>query len=282
MMPGLSGIDVLKIVRETHDMAEPAGDHGHGDGREPHDRRGAQARAPTTTSPSRSTFRSCWRDLARSSQLKKAQDELAIRNEFIRQTFGRYLSDEIVESLLETPEGLKLGGEKRKVTIMMSDVRGFTSLCERLPPERRRAHAQQLSRRDGPDHPQVSGDDRRVHRRRHPGASSARPILRDDDAARAIACAIEMQLAMERVNACNAREGMPRAPDGYRHQHRRRRRRAISAPRTRAKYGVVGSPVNLTARIESYTVGGQILISGTTIAEISECAAAPSRSTRRG
>jgi adenylate cyclase len=53
------------------------------------------------------------------------------RNEkFIRATFGRYLSDEIVTDILERPEGLELGGDLRNVTIMMSDIRGFTSLCE--------------------------------------------------------------------------------------------------------------------------------------------------------
>ena len=57
------------------------------------------------------------------------------RNErFIRRTFGRYLSDDIVEQLLEAPEGLELGGDLREVTIMMSDICGFTSLAEHLPP----------------------------------------------------------------------------------------------------------------------------------------------------
>jgi class 3 adenylate cyclase len=40
-----------------------------------------------------------------------------------------------VESLLETPTGLKLGGEKCTLTILMADLRGFTSMSERLPPE---------------------------------------------------------------------------------------------------------------------------------------------------
>ena len=57
------------------------------------------------------------------------------RNErFIRRTFGRYLSDDIVAQLLEAPEGLELGGDLREVTIMMSDICGFTSLAEHLPP----------------------------------------------------------------------------------------------------------------------------------------------------
>ena len=68
-------------------------------------------------------------------KLKEANSQLELRTRFIRTTFGRYLSDEVVTSLLESPEGLKLGGEKRKVAILMSDLRGFTSLAERLAPE---------------------------------------------------------------------------------------------------------------------------------------------------
>jgi len=57
------------------------------------------------------------------------------RGAFIRETFGRYVSDDVVTSLLSSPEALELGGELRKVTVMMSDLRGFTALAERLTPE---------------------------------------------------------------------------------------------------------------------------------------------------
>ena len=54
----------------------------------------------------------------------------------IRKTFGRYLTDEVVDALLDKgPEGLKLGGERRKITILTSDLRGFTAISERLLPE---------------------------------------------------------------------------------------------------------------------------------------------------
>ena len=61
---------------------------------------------------------------------------MELRNQFIRETFGRYLTDEVVATVLESPTGLQMGGEKRKVTMMMADLRGFTSLSERLAPER--------------------------------------------------------------------------------------------------------------------------------------------------
>ncbi|MDJ0650627.1 MAG: adenylate/guanylate cyclase domain-containing protein [Xenococcaceae cyanobacterium MO_188.B19] len=53
----------------------------------------------------------------------------------IRQTFGRYLSDDVVKVLLEDPEGLQLGGETRRITILVSDIRGFSLLASRIPAE---------------------------------------------------------------------------------------------------------------------------------------------------
>jgi len=67
-------------------------------------------------------------------QLLKLNEQLETRNRFIRETFGRYTSDDIVEVLLDMPEGLKLGGEKRELTILMTDLRGFTAMVERLEP----------------------------------------------------------------------------------------------------------------------------------------------------
>lgn len=55
--------------------------------------------------------------------------EQAGRNR-IRAAFGRYLSPDLVEQLAHSPERLRLGGEARRLTIMFSDVRGFTTISE--------------------------------------------------------------------------------------------------------------------------------------------------------
>jgi len=276
MMPGVSGIDVLKLLREKAGVADlpvimaTALDESHMIVEAL--KLGAN---DYVTKPL--DFPVVLARVRTQLQLKKAKDEvqrlaeeLSIRNRFIRDTFGRYLSDEIVSSLLETPEGLELGGEKRQVSIMMTDVRGFTSLCERLAPE---SVVRMLNN--------FLGKMAEVILRYHGTidefigdailAIFGAPILRDNDAERAVACAIEMQLAMDEVNRVNDSMGLPRIEMGI----------AINTgevvvgnigSEARAKYGVVGSPVNLTARIESYTVGGQIMISDTTFEKISDIA----------
>ena len=68
-------------------------------------------------------------------QIRTLNTKLEIRNKLLTETFGRYLSDDIVKEILDTPDGMKMGGIRRRVTILMSDLRGFTMMCERMSPE---------------------------------------------------------------------------------------------------------------------------------------------------
>jgi adenylate cyclase len=54
---------------------------------------------------------------------------------FIRRAFQHYLSPGVIEQLVNQPERLRLGGERRTLTIFFSDLEGFTSLSERLSPD---------------------------------------------------------------------------------------------------------------------------------------------------
>lgn len=54
---------------------------------------------------------------------------------FLRKTFQYYLAPEVIEEIVSNPEKLKLGGERKKVTILFSDIRGFTTLSEKMKPE---------------------------------------------------------------------------------------------------------------------------------------------------
>ena len=195
----------------------------------------------------------------------EALGQLEKANRFIRETFGRYLSDDIVDTILESPEGASLGGEKRFVTIMMTDLRGFTSIGERLPAEDvvgiiniyLETMTEIILKYQGTID-EFIGDAIFV--------IFGAPVLRDNDAKRAVACAVEMQLAMADVNRRCREKGYPEVEQGIGINTGQLVVGNIGSTR-RMKYGVVGRNVNLTARIESYTVGGQIFVSETTIEE---------------
>ncbi|HVM91033.1 MAG TPA: adenylate/guanylate cyclase domain-containing protein [Verrucomicrobiae bacterium] len=59
-----------------------------------------------------------------------------IQRRKLRSAFSRYVSHSVVESILRDPEKLKLGGERRTMSVLFSDLRGFTSLSEGLTPEK--------------------------------------------------------------------------------------------------------------------------------------------------
>ncbi|MDQ6982698.1 MAG: adenylate/guanylate cyclase domain-containing protein [Mariprofundus sp.] len=196
--------------------------------------------------------------------LARVKTHLQLRSayRFIRDTFGRYLSDEIVDNLIDSPEGLRLGGEKRHLTIMMADLRGFTSIGERLPAETVvkminifLGHMTEIIQKHQGTIDEFIGDAIL--------AIFGAPILREDDALRAVRCALEMQLAMQEVNRQFIQAGFPAIEMGI----------GINTgevivgnigSKKRTKYGVVGRVVNTTSRIESYTIGGQILVSENT------------------
>ncbi|MEH1787073.1 MAG: adenylate/guanylate cyclase domain-containing protein [Nostoc sp.] len=184
----------------------------------------------------------------------------------IRYTFGRYLSKEVVTTLLESPKGLQLGGERRKITILVSDLRGFTSISEQLPPEKvvqvlnfyLASMADIITQYQGTID-EFTGDGILV--------LFGAPTAKEDDTTRAIACAIAMQLAMMSINEKMQQWNLPPLEMGI----------AVNTGEVvvgnigsyiRTKYGVVGSQVNLTYRIESYTIGGQIVISESTFREV--------------
>jgi class 3 adenylate cyclase len=177
----------------------------------------------------------------------------------LRRMFGRYLSPEVMNTLIENPASLELGGEKRPVTIMMTDLRGFTAMAERLAPEQVVAllngyfevMMEVIVRYQGTIN-EIVGDALLVFF----GAPQDMP----DRAQRAVACAIDMQNAMVRVNERNRAAGLPELQMGIGLNDAEVVVGNIGTTR-RSKYAAVGSGVNMTSRIESYTVGGQILVS---------------------
>jgi hemerythrin-like metal-binding protein len=194
--------------------------------------------------------------------------ELQQANKLIRQVFGRYLSNEIVDTLLETESGLTLGGERREITILASDIRGFTAQANKLPPEQvikiinfyLKAMADVITEYQGTID-EFMGDGILV--------LFGAPIVRADDPERAVACAVAMQLAMNKVNQQIQAWGYSPLEMGIGINTGEVVVGNIGSEK-RTKYGVIGNEVNLTYRIESYTTGGQIFISKSTFKKVSD------------
>jgi len=185
---------------------------------------------------------------------------------FIRVTFGRYLSNEVVEELLGSPEGLKMSGENREVTILVSDLRGFTSLSSSLSPNdvipilnRYFERMVEIIARYRGTVDELQGDGILVF--------FGAPLAGSDDQERAVACAVEMQNAMEELNSDQQRLGLPELSMGIGINSGEVVVGNIGSEK-RAKYGAIGTPINTAFRIESHTVGGQILISPSTYEKV--------------
>jgi class 3 adenylate cyclase len=185
--------------------------------------------------------------------------QLELRNAFIRRTFGRYVSDEVVSELLESPAALELGGARRRVAILLADLRGFSALTESLAPGQVVALLNNhlgtmvdVILEHGGTIGEFIGDGIL-------GFFGA-PVARDDDTERAVACAIHMQRAMEQVNALNQQQALPPVEMGIGIDVGEVVAGSIGSER-RSQYTCIGSAVNLAARIESYSLGGEIWIS---------------------
>ena len=268
MMPGVSGLEVLSILRKTHPAANlPVIMTTARDASEDIVKAFELGASDYVTKPL--DFQVVLARMETQLRLKRTVAEmntmaarLEMRNAFIRKAFGRYLSDDIVDDLLVRPEGMSLGGEKRTVTVLMSDIRGFSTLADQLPPE---SVIVVLNLFLGRMTDVIAG---------HAGtidefigdsilAIFGAPLKRPDDADRALACAVDMQLAIEDVNRDLRERGLPEVSMGI-GIHTGEAVVGNVGSEKRAKYSVIGPPVVLASRIESYTMGGQILISAET------------------
>lgn len=192
------------------------------------------------------------------------RSELEKSQRFIKNTFGRYLSNEIVSNLLDRPDGLNMGGELQIVTILMADIRSFTTISEKLPPQKvvellnnyLGAMADIIMSHGGTVDEFIGDAILAVF-----GA----PVSSPEDASNAIKCALAMQGEMASVNSKNLALGLPSIEMGIGINTGEVVAGNIGS-RKRAKYGVVGHAVNVTSRIEDQTRAGEVLVSESTLA----------------
>ncbi|MBI4962436.1 MAG: HAMP domain-containing protein [Desulfomonile tiedjei] len=182
------------------------------------------------------------------------------QRDLIEQTFGRYVDKSVAEELMRTPEALRLGGEKQTVTIMMSDIRNFTGMSEKLQPEEvikvmNKYFAKMVAviERYKGIIVDFYGDSILVF---FNGVESDIPGRAFD----AVHCALEMQRELEALLRDNAGKGFPALGMGI-GIHTGEVIVGNIGTETRAKYGIVGSNVNLTDRIQSTAGPGKVVVS---------------------
>jgi class 3 adenylate cyclase len=71
----------------------------------------------------------------REKELRTKINVVSEERRMIKDMFCRYMSNEVVSSLIEYPEGIKLGGDKKNATVFFADIRGYTSFSEGRDPE---------------------------------------------------------------------------------------------------------------------------------------------------
>ncbi len=181
--------------------------------------------------------------------------------DYIKDTFGRYVDPEVARELLSRPEAALLGGERRFVAILFADLREFTPLAESLSPEAtinlinrffsRMVEAIRIHKGIIVD---FFGDGLLAFFEPLAGEELGQCVDRGRR------CAVEMQAAMQELNLAGERLGYPPLQLGI-GLHAGTAVVGNIGSQTRAKYGIVGSSVNLTHRIQAQAQGGEVVLS---------------------
>jgi adenylate cyclase len=188
----------------------------------------------------------------------RSHEELS-RRALERQALERFMSAPVVEKILANPDQIHLGGENQVVTILFSDIRGFTRLSEHMEPQfvvellnEYFTEMTDLIFETGGTLDKYLGDGIM--------AVFGAPLTRPDDAWRSAKTAIEMQRALVLLNRDWEARGRPSVQMGIGINTGPVTAGNIGSSR-RMDYTVIGDAVNLASRLCANAAGGQILVS---------------------
>jgi adenylate cyclase len=192
----------------------------------------------------------------------RAHERLA-REEVARANYGRFLPEYVVKQMLENPESFKLGGVNQIITVLFADIRGFTRLSEHANPEKVVhllnkyfsamtdiifAHGGTLDKYLGDGLMALFG------------APTATP----QDATNAVNAAVAMQRRVIGINQELRAEGFNEIGIGI-GLHTGEATVGYIGSERRSEYTAIGDTVNTSARLESNSKAGQILLSDATM-----------------
>src|SRR2546427_12893325 len=200
-------------------------------------------------------------------RIKALRDEIETKNRLLRTLFGRYVSAEVAAEIVADPgRQLKLGGEKREVTVLFGDLRGFTPLAERLDPQDAvdilnvyLTHVIDVVFEHRGTLDKFRGDGFM--------AFFGAPISHEDHPSSAVRCALVLQQRLKGVS-------FARFPDLHLHMGVGINTGTVIAgnigSERRTDYTVIGNEVNVAQRFESNAGPGQMLITGSTYERVKE------------
>ena len=194
-------------------------------------------------------------------RIKTLHDDLETKNHLLRSLFGRYVSQDVAAEIVANPgRHLKLGGDKREVTVLFGDLRGFTPLAEQLDPQDVVNILNSYLKLVIDVVFEFKGT---LDKFRGDGfmAFFGAPIAREDDPLNAVRCALAIQERLMRVAFADF-------PDVRLHMGVGINTGIVIAgnigSERRTDYTVIGNEVNTAQRFEANAGPGQILITGNT------------------
>jgi adenylate cyclase len=191
----------------------------------------------------------------------RAHERLA-REEVARANYSRFLPEYVVKQMLENPSSFKLGGVNQTITVLFADIRGFTRISEHAPPEKIVtllnkyfsamtdiifAHGGTLDKYLGDGLMALFGA----------------PATTPQDAGNALNAAVAMQRRIIGINQELSGEGLPEIGAGI-GLHTGEATVGYIGSERRSEYTAIGDTVNTASRLESNSLGGEILISDAT------------------
>ncbi len=201
--------------------------------------------------------------------LTRAFNSMAVKlreKDFVEKTLERYVSKPLAREILSHRQDLKLGGEEKEVTILFSDIRGFTTLAEELSP----TAVVELLNQYFSRMVKVVGRFRGMVDKFMGDAVLAlfgAPMPVGHEALRAVCCALAMQEAIDQFNRSGNKQDRKPIAIGI----------GINTgpvvagnvgSALRMEYTVIGDSVNIASRLQSLAKPGEILISAETFAQV--------------
>jgi len=181
------------------------------------------------------------------------------REALVRSNFERYFAPQLAERIADSAEATKLGGDKRAVAVLFSDIRGFTPLSESMKPDEIATLLTEYFTemvecvfRHGGMLDKFIGD--------AVMAQWGAPLGNPDDADRAMQAAVDMMAALDALNARWREQGRPTLEIGIGLNYGEAFAGNIGSER-RLEFTVIGDTVNTASRLCSAAGAGEILLS---------------------